>query len=131
MLCNISFNVQHNIPASDEAKKIDIYTAIEWLSLAWTGVSDLSIHHPNNDSFPDPYLDFDVTDEMRGLIDIPFRDFINLEGDEIIHPVVAEPGILYAVIVPDDYQPDSTPRYRAFIAGDINNISQIRKKVAK
>ena len=28
MLHNISFNVQHNIPISDAAKKIDIYTAI-------------------------------------------------------------------------------------------------------
>ena len=43
MLRNISFNIQQNIPASEAAKKIDIFTAIEWLSLAWSGVSDLNI----------------------------------------------------------------------------------------
>ena len=77
MLHNISFTVQHNIPAPDAAKKIYIYTAIERLSLALTGVSDLDIQHcfniagfsqlctdPNNDSLPDPNLGSDVTDEM-------------------------------------------------------------------
>ena len=121
MLYNISFNVQHNIPATDAAKKIDINAAIEWLSLTWTGVSDLNIQHcfnkvgisllysdPNSDSLPDPNLDTDVTDKMRSLIDNPFRYFINFESDEIIHAVVAEPGILQVDvdIVPDDYQSD-------------------------
>ena len=150
MLHNVSFGVQHNTPASDAAKKIDIYAAIEWLSLAWTGISDLNIQHcfnkvgfsqlctnPNNDSLPDPDLDSDVTNEMRAVINIPFRDFIKLESDKIIHPVVAEPGILQADadIVPDNYQsdeqlPDSTPGYNTSIAEDIDNLAQIRENAA-
>ena len=74
---------------------------------------------------------------MRQLIDVPFREFINLESNEIIHPVVAEPGTLQADadVVPDDYQPDEvldpTPQHKTTIAEDITNLAQIRKKAAK
>ena len=147
MLCNISFNIQQNITASEANKKIDIYTAIEWLSLAWSGVSNLNIQccfnkvgfsqlhiDPPSDNTPDPDLESDGTAEMRQLIDVPFREFINLEHDKIIHPVVAEPGTLQADadVVPDDYQPDEvldpTPQYKTTIAEDITKLAQIKKK---
>ena len=73
---------------------------------------------------------------MRQLIDVPFREFVNLESDEIIHPVVAEPGSLQADvdIVPDDYQPDDvldpTPQHKTTTAEDITNLAQSRKKAA-
>ena len=150
MLRNISFNIQQNIPASEAAKKIDIFTAIEWLSLAWSGVSDLNIKRcfkkvgfsqmhidPASDSTADPDFESDVTPEMRQLIDVSFREFINLESDEIIHPLVAEQGTLQADtdVVPDDYQPDEVmdpaPQHKTTIAEDINNLDQIKKKAAK
>ena len=74
---------------------------------------------------------------MRQLIDVSFREFINLESDEIIHPLVAEQGTLQADtdVVPDDYQPDEVmdpaPQHKTTIAEDINNLDQIKKKAAK
>ena len=33
-----------------------------------------------------------VTPEMENLIDVPFREFVEVESDEIIHPTEATPG---------------------------------------
>ena len=88
---------------------------------------------PNNDSFQ--ILTLILMSLMTALIDIPFRDFINLESSKMIYPVVAMQGILQADadIVPDDYQPDEqlrdfTPQYRTSTAEDIENFAQIRGK---
>ena len=150
MLCNISVNIQENKPASEAAKKIDIYPAIEWLSLSWSEVSDLNIQHCFNKvgfsqlhidspthNTPDSDFESDVTTEMRQLIDVPFRVFINLDSDKIIHPVVAEQDTLQADgdVVPDNYQPDKvldpTPQHKTTTEEDITHLAQIRKKAAK
>ena len=118
------------------------------MSVTWTGVSDLNIQlcfnkvgfsqlckDPNSNSLPDPDHDSDVTDEVRALIDGPFGDFINLESDGIIQPVVAEPGILQADanIVPDDYQldeqlPDSTPQIELPLQRTLTNLPKSGKR---
>ena len=80
---------------------------------------------PPSDNTPDCDFESDVTTEMRQIIDVPFREFINLESDKIIHPVVAEPGTLQADtdVAPDDYQPDEvldpTPQHKTTIAGHL------------
>ena len=132
MLHEVLCEVKKGTPAWKAAKDIQIYDAIEWLHLAWTGVDPDNIQccfnkagfqHVFNKPItdvPEPDLEADVTDDMQSLLDIPFTEFINLESDEMIHPQAA-PTISQEQApkdddeVPDDYQPDSdctpTPKF--------------------
>ena len=114
--------VSTDTPASTAAKGIQIYSALEWLFFAWEQVSSDNIQkcfnkvgfkqfhnqaqHPDNES-SDPALDEDVTPGMQELIDIPFREFVDLESDNIIHPTIVEATpVPDEDIVEEDYQPD-------------------------
>ena len=48
MLNNILLNIMNDTKAVDAAKNTELYTAVEWLSLAWEGVSNLNIQQCYN-----------------------------------------------------------------------------------
>ena len=129
------------------AKDIQIYDAIEWLHLAWTGVDPDNIQccfnkagfqHVFNKPItdvPEPDLEADVTDDMQSLLDIPFTEFINLESDEMIHPQAA-PTISQEQApkdddeVLDDYQPDSdcTPTPKFSLDEHLIHLNSLQEK---
>ena len=147
MLHEVLCEVKKGTPAWKAAKDIQIYDAIEWLHLAWTGVDPDNIQccfnkagfqHVFNKPItdvPEPDLEADVTDDMQSLLDIPFTEFINLESDEMIHPQAA-PTISQEQApkdddeVLDDYQPDSdcTPTPKFSLDEHLIHLNSLQEK---
>ena len=139
MLCEVLHEVKKGTPAWKAAKDIQIYDAIEWLYLAWTGVDPDNIQCCFNKASFQHVFNKPITDvpepDMQSLLDIPFTEFINLESDEMIHPQAA-PTISQEEApkdddeVPDGYQPDSdcTPTPKFSLDEHLIHLSSLQEK---